>query len=45
MMCPDTMCRRGPVSISNAMTIKCARDDRQHTEIDLVRLKPHPAES
>jgi hypothetical protein len=42
MMCPDSMRRRGPVSISNEMTIKCARDDRQHTEIDVVRLKPDP---
>jgi hypothetical protein len=28
------------VSISNAITIKFAHDDRQHTEIDLVPLKP-----
>src|SRR4029450_3528604 len=42
MVCPDTMCRHAPVSISNGMTIKFARDDCQHVEIDLVRLKPDP---
>jgi hypothetical protein len=36
------MCRHAPVSISNRMTIKFARDDCQHVEIDLVRLKPDP---
>jgi hypothetical protein len=42
MMCPDATCRRAPVSISNGVAIKPRVMIRQHTEIDLVRLKPDP---
>jgi len=42
MMCPDAMCRRAPVSISKGIAIKTRVMIRQHTEIDLVRLKPDP---
>jgi hypothetical protein len=42
MMCPDAMCRRAPVSISKGIAIKPRVMIRQHTEIDLVRLKPAP---
>ena len=40
MMCPDARCRPG--ALSKGITIEFARDDCQHTEIDLVRLKPGP---